>query len=211
MNPAYRALGLFGSEYHTLTYHGRVGQDKAQHLLRDMLPVSAQQAKDIGLVDIILPGYGADLDTAIHTHVSNLISTHQTVGQWKHTLDLSPTALATARANELAEMSKDFWSPRSIRYHSRRSAFVRKFKPSKTPLRFAEHRRKDDELDEEEEDSFDQIETFEMMSKKMQEQAVQETIEQLRGQVRRASTPGTVGERERRQLEVMFSCYYNAG
>jgi enoyl-CoA hydratase/carnithine racemase len=211
MNPAYRALGLFGSEYHTVTYYGRVGQDMAQHLLRDMLPVSAQQAKKIGLVDIVLPGYGEDLDSAIHTHVSNLVSTHQTVGHWKQKLDLSPTALSTARTNELGEMSKDFWSPRSIRYHSRRSAFVRKVKASKTPLRFAQHRRKDGEVDEEESDSFDLIETFAALSKKMQEQAVQQTIEHLKIQARRASTPDTVNERDRRQLEMMFSCYYNAG
>jgi enoyl-CoA hydratase/carnithine racemase len=81
MNPAYRALGLFGSEYHTVTYYGRVGQDVAQHLLRDMLPLSAQQAQDIGLVDVVLPGYGEELDAAIHTHVSNLISTHQVLGR----------------------------------------------------------------------------------------------------------------------------------
>jgi enoyl-CoA hydratase/carnithine racemase len=211
MNPAYRALGLFGSEYHTVTYYGRVGQDMAQHLLRDMLPVSAQQAKKIGLVDIVLPGYGEDLDSAIHTHVSNLVSTHQTVGHWKQKLDLSPTALSTARTNELGEMSKDFWSPRSIRYHSRRSAFVRKVKASKTPLRFAQHRRKDGEVDEEESDSFDLIETFAALSKKMQEQAVQQTIEHLKIQARRARTPDTVNERDRRQLEIMFSCYYNAG
>lgn len=129
LNPAYRALGLSGSEYHTLTYYGRVGQDMAQHLLRDMLPVSAHQANDIGLVDTVLPGYAEDLDTAIHTHVSNLMSTKQTIGQWKRNLDLSPTALTTARANGLAEMSKDFWSPHSIRYHSRRSAFVHEVKP----------------------------------------------------------------------------------
>jgi enoyl-CoA hydratase/carnithine racemase len=121
LNPAYRALGLFRSEFHTVTYYGRVGQDMARHLLRDMLPVSAQQARDISLVDVVLPDYGEDLDTAIHTHVSNLISTHQVVGQWKRNLDLSPTALATAPANELGEMSKDFWSPRSMRYHTRRS------------------------------------------------------------------------------------------
>jgi enoyl-CoA hydratase/carnithine racemase len=211
MNPAYRALGLFGSEYHTVTYYGRVGQDMAQHLLRDMLPVSAQQAKKIGLVNIVLPGYGEDLDSAIHTHVSNLVSTHQTVGHWKQKLDLSPTALSTARTNELGEMSKDFWSPRSIRYHSRRSAFVRKVKASKTPLRFAQHRRKDGEVDEEESDSFDLIETFAALSKKMQEQAVQQTIEHLKIQARRARTPDTVNERDRRQLEIMFSCYYNAG
>lgn len=210
MNPAYRALGLFGSEYHTVTYHGKVGHDIARHLLRDMLPISAQQAKDLGLVDIVLPGYGEDLDIAIHAHVSNLISTHQTVGQWKLKLDLSPEALSRARANELAEMSKDFWSPRSMRYHSRRSNFVRKVKPTKTPLRFAQHRRKAGELDEEETDNFDKIETFAILSKKMQEQALQQTIEQLKMQARRASTPGTVSERDRRQMEMVFSCYYNA-
>ncbi|KAI4854394.1 ClpP/crotonase [Aureobasidium sp. EXF-8845] len=211
LNSAYRALGLFGSEYHTITYYGRVGQDMAQHLLRDMLPVSAQQARDIGLVDAVLSGHGKDLDTAIHIHVNNLITTKQIVGLWKHKLDLSPTALATARANELCEMSKDFWSPRSMRYHSRRSAFVRKIKANKTPLRFAQHRRKDGELDEEESDSFDQIETFERLSKRMRGQAMQQTIEQLKAQARRASTPGTVDERDRRQLEMMFSCYYNSG
>jgi enoyl-CoA hydratase/carnithine racemase len=209
MNPAYRALGLFGSEYHTVTYYGRVGQYMAQHLLRDMLPVSAQQAKEIGLVDTVIPGYGDDLDLAIHNHVSNLISTHQVVGHWKHKLDLSLTALSTARANELGEMSKDFWSPRSIRYHSRRRDFVRKVKPIRTPLRFAQHRRKDGELDEEESDSFDMIETFAALSKKIQEQTVQQPIEQLKMQARRASTPDTVNERDRRQLEMMFSCYYN--
>jgi hypothetical protein len=162
-------------------------------------------------VDVVLPDYGEDLDTAIHTHISNLISTHQVVGQWKRNLDLSPTALATARANELGEMSKDFWSPRSMRYHTRRSAFVRKIKATKTPLRFAQHRRKNGELDEEESDSFDQIETFETLSKKMQEQAMQQTIEQMKAQTRRVSTPGTVNERGRRQMRMMFSCYYNAG
>jgi hypothetical protein len=33
----------------------------------------------------------------------------------------------------------------------------------------------------------------------------------LKMQARRASTPDTVGERDRRQLEMMFSCYYNTG
>lgn len=211
MNPAYRALGLFGSEYHTITYYGRTGHETARHLLRDMLPISAQQAKDVGLVDAVLRGHGEDLDTAIHTHVSNLITTHQKVGDWKLKVDLSPSALAAARANELGEMSKDFWSARSVRYHSRRRDFVRKVKPSKTPLRYAQHRRKVGELDEEESDSFDKEETFAMLSRKMQEQALQQTIEQLKMQARRASTPDTVNEKDRRQLEMMFSCYYNAG
>ncbi|KAK6005734.1 hypothetical protein QM012_007376 [Aureobasidium pullulans] len=209
MNPAYRTLGLFGSEYHTITYYGRVGYDIGNHLLRDMLPVSAQHAKDIGLVDVVLPGYGKSLDKAIHEHVSEIVTTGQKPGQWKRKLDLSLTALATARMQELGEMAKDFWSARSIRYHSRRSDFVRKVKATKTPLRFARHRRKAGELDEEESDSFDLIETFAMLLRQTQEQAMQQTIEQLKMQARRASTPGTVDEKEKRQLDMLFSCYYN--
>ncbi|CAD0106944.1 unnamed protein product [Aureobasidium uvarum] len=209
VNPAYRTLGLFGSEYHTITYNGRVGRASGRHLLRDMLPVSAQQAKDIGLVDVVLPGYGESLDAAIHTHVSELVSSNQKPGHWKHKLDLSPNALALARMNELGEMAKDFWSARSLRYHSRRRDFVRKVKASKTPLRFAQHRRKVGELDEEESDSFDLIETFAMLLRKTREQALQQTIEQLKMQARRASTPATVSEMDKRQLELMFSCYYN--
>jgi hypothetical protein len=75
-------------------------------------------------------------------------------------VSLSPSAIALARANELAEMSKDFWSPRAIRYHSRRSDFVRKAKPTCTPLRFALHRRIMAQPDEEEIPEFDDVEAY---------------------------------------------------
>lgn len=114
-----------------------------------MLPISAQQAKGIGLVNVGLPSFGKSLGTAIHQHVSELISINQKPGRWKHETDLSPIALTTARMQELGEMAKKFWSTRSMRYHSRRSDFVRKVKPSRTPLRFARHRRKVGELNDE--------------------------------------------------------------
>ncbi|KAI5236596.1 ClpP/crotonase [Aureobasidium subglaciale] len=210
INPAYRALGLFGSEYHTLTYPGRVGHNAARHLIRDMLPISAQQAKDIGLVDVVLPGHGTSLDEAIHTHVSAIISTRLSLGIWKRALDLSPLTLATTRMLELAEMAKDFWSPRSLRYHFRRRDFARKIKPSKTPLRFAQHRRKIGELDEEERDDFDLVETFEVMSKKAQEQALWEGTGALGMQARKASHPSIVAKKEKGKLEMMFACYYSS-
>lgn len=40
VNPAYRALGLFGSEYHTITYHGRVGYDTGNISRNRWRPVS---------------------------------------------------------------------------------------------------------------------------------------------------------------------------
>lgn len=68
----------------------------------------------------------------------------------------------SVRAKELAEMSKDFWSPRAVRYHTRRSRFVRKIKPTCTPLRLALHRRLVAQPDEEETAEFDDIEKYKL-------------------------------------------------
>jgi enoyl-CoA hydratase/carnithine racemase len=163
LNPAYRGIGLYGSEYHTLSYYSRCGEAKAKKLLNAMLPVSPLQARQIGLVDFVFPGSGDVLDDHIQTHVSMMLKDGVLrKGLWKRNVDLSPSALALARANELAEMSKDFWSPRSIRYHSRRSDFVRKTKPTCTPLRYALHRRIMAQPDEEETSEFDDIGTYKL-------------------------------------------------
>lgn len=166
LNPAYRAIGLYGSEYHTLSYYGRCGEANASKLLRAMLPMSPLQARQIGLVDFIFPGAGRTLDEHIHSHVALMLKDGAIQqGPWKYKIDLSSAALASARASELAEMSKDFWSPRSIRYHSRRYDFVRKNKATKTPLRFAVHRRGIDCLDEEETVEFDEIQPYKIRAK----------------------------------------------
>ncbi|KAM0719613.1 hypothetical protein Q7P37_003743 [Cladosporium fusiforme] len=166
LNPSYRAIGLYGSEYHTLSYYGRCGEANASKLLKAMLPMSPLQARQIGLVDFIFPGAGRTLDEHIHSHVALMLKESIVQqGTWKYNLDLSPPALALARANELAEMSKDFWSPRSIRYHSRRYDFVRKSKATKTPLRFAVHRRGISGLDEEETSDFDDIQSYKLRAK----------------------------------------------
>ena len=164
LNPAYRGIGLHGSEYHSLTYTARCGAPQAQKLLRAMLPLSPLQARQIGLVDFVFPGSGEVLDDHIQTHVALMLRDGiARKGPWKRKLDLSLSGLAFARVNELSEMAKDFWSPRSARYHSRRADFVRKAKPTRTPLRFALHRRVQAKLlpDEEETAEFDDVGAFE--------------------------------------------------
>lgn len=161
LNPAYRAVGLYGSEYHTLSYRGRCGETNAHKILNAMLPMSPLQARQVGLVDFVFPGTGDVLIDHIQTHVTLMLKDGvPRTGQWKRGIDLSPSALALARANELAEMSKDFWSPRSVRYHSRRFNFVRKTRPTSTPLRFALHRRTKTQPDEEETPDFDDIDAY---------------------------------------------------
>lgn len=159
--PAYRGIGLYGSEYHTLSYRGRCGEANAHKILNAMLPLSPLQARQVGLVDFIFPGTGDVLIDHIQTHVTLMLKDGvPRRGLWKRDVDLSPSGLALARAKELAEMSKDFWSPRSVRYHSRRFDFVRKSRPSSTPLRFALHRRSRAQPDEEETPDFDNVDAY---------------------------------------------------
>ncbi|KAI5456223.1 hydrogenase maturation factor hoxX [Mariannaea sp. PMI_226] len=167
LNPAYRALGLHGSEFHSLAYSGRCGAEGAKRLLRDMLPLSPYAARDMGLVDYTLPGSGSILNTRIRNHVGAMVCTpgfQYLPGNWKVGIDMSPAGLAAVRAEELGEMAKDFWSARSERYHSRRRDFVRKVKPMRTPLRFASHRRHGGVEDEEETDAFDDVVAFEKLA-----------------------------------------------
>lgn len=174
LNPAYRALGLYGSEYHSISYNARCGAEGGRRLLRDMTPISAYDARSMGVVDHVLPGFGALLETRIRNHVKAVVrsigvnrqgATRYLPGAWKAHADLTPMGLARARAMELGEMALDFWSPRSVRYHTRRGAFVRKMKATSTPVRFAKHRRASSDgeslkLDEEETDNFDSVEYF---------------------------------------------------
>lgn len=193
LNPAYRALGLYGSEYHSISYMARCGSEGGRRLLRDMTPISAYDARSMGVVDHVLPGNGVLLETRIKNHVKAVVrsigmhrggaaSSRYLPGAWKAHADLSPAGLTRARAAELGEMARDFWSPRSVRYHSRRAAFVRKMKAVATPLRFAEHRRggtgnEPIHMDEEETDDFDSVEYFaNKMAKEVETRVAEEMI-----------------------------------
>lgn len=212
LNPAYRALGLYGSEYHSISYMARCGREGGRRLLRDMMPISAYDARSMGVVDHVLPGHGALLETRIKNHVKAVVRSlglHRSAstgsnsssgsgsgwhaggasrylpGAWKAHADLSPSGLAQARAMELGEMARDFWSPRAVRYHARRTAFVRKMKATTTPLRFAEHRRggtgaEPIHMDEEETDDFDSVEYFARKTAKELEARVAEELVALR-------------------------------
>lgn len=230
LNPSYRAVGLFGSEYHTLSYYGRCGEQNAKALLRSMTPLSPSQAQQVGLVDYVFPGTGDILDDYIRTHVSFLLQPRVLKrGFWKSRVDLSPAALARARALELCEMSKDFWSARSVRYHSRRFDFVRKVKTLRTPLRYARHRRSLDAtlFDEEERDEFDDAKYFSLLAEKkalhLLRQQVRTEMEALKAKEnelpvsRRPSIITLVEEKNLSSMvspetgwkvETMFSCYY---
>lgn len=216
LNPAYRGIGLYGSEYHSISYFGRCGTEKANEILRAMMPLSPFEARSIGLVDHVFPGTGHVLEKRIKNHVAVVVKSGKPKPgkiSWKSRADLSQAGMARARATELSEMANDFYSARATRYHSRRFSFVRKVKPTQTPLRFATHRRFDEMcLDEEESDSFDDVGHYERLAEQKLFAGFLKKMEESR--MLALPTPtldkGMVGLSvgEMKNHENLFGCYY---
>ncbi|CAE6398891.1 unnamed protein product [Rhizoctonia solani] len=188
INPHYRGVGLYGSEFHTYSFYERAGEEKARELLRTMLPMSAAEACRLGLVDEVMKGGDADCYVErTKAYVRQLAGeradaiskyrsapwTRSTSGEIHPTVPLTDLLISNKLAThatftrplvsyrhaELSQMLLDFYhQTRSKRFSERRRAFVRKIAPKGTPLRFATHRREDGKLDDEEKDEFDAAE-----------------------------------------------------
>jgi putative two-component system hydrogenase maturation factor HypX/HoxX len=133
LNPHYRTMGLFGSEYWTYVLPRRVGGHRATRLTEECLPVGAAEAVEIGLADAVLPGDRAAFDAAVLQHAQALAG-HDHLPRWlaaKIALrddDERRRPLETYRVRELAEMSHDIFDDRSG-FAAARHAFVTKQRP----------------------------------------------------------------------------------
>ncbi|CAE6438259.1 unnamed protein product [Rhizoctonia solani] len=188
INPHYRGVGLYGSEFHSYSFYERAGEAKARELLRTMLPMNAAEACRLGLVDEVMKGGDADCYIErTKAYVRQLAGeradaiskyksapwTRSASTQAQPNIALGDLLIANKLAThatftrplvsyrhaELSQMLLDFYhQTRSKRFSERRRAFVRKLAPKSTPLRFATHRRQPGQLDEEEKDEFDAAE-----------------------------------------------------
>ncbi|WP_109004941.1 enoyl-CoA hydratase-related protein [Streptomyces rishiriensis] len=137
LNPHYRLMGLYGSEYWTHTLPRRVGRETAERLMRDALPVSSAGALRLGLVDRVVdsgPGEFAREVGGLAVRLAALPATASRIAAKKTELDRlqSATPLAAFRERELARMRRTFDDP-DAPYHALRRAFVHKERPSCTP------------------------------------------------------------------------------
>ncbi|GAA0415455.1 enoyl-CoA hydratase-related protein [Streptomyces luteireticuli] len=130
LNPHYRLMGLYGSEYWTYTLPRRVGAEQARALMDEAAPLSAARALSLGLADRVLPvapgefaGAVAALaaDVVRHTDVPARVARKKA----ERERDEAARPLAAHRADELARMHATFFAP-DAPYHALRSAFVRK-------------------------------------------------------------------------------------
>ncbi|MFB7917164.1 enoyl-CoA hydratase-related protein [Streptomyces sp. NPDC056061] len=137
LNPHYRLMGLYGSEYWTYTLPRRVGPGQAERLMRRALPVTAAGALGLGLVDRVItcaPGnFGAEA-ARLAAHIATASPVQRRVEAKKavRERDEAVKPLAAHRAEELAHMRRSFFDP-DAPYHVLRADFVRKRRPRCTP------------------------------------------------------------------------------
>ncbi|WP_457030371.1 hydrogenase maturation protein [Kitasatospora sp. P5_F3] len=137
LNPHYRLMGLYGSEYWTYTLPRRVGAEQAERLTAAALPVGPREALALGLVDRVGGGDStafrgwvqeqADLLARSGELAARLLAKKQ-----RRVDDEAVKPLAAYRAEELARMRHNFLDPGES-YHQLRRAFVYKSCPVETP------------------------------------------------------------------------------
>ncbi|MGK4585714.1 hydrogenase maturation protein [Kitasatospora sp. HPMI-4] len=139
LNPHYRLMGLYGSEYWTYTLPRRVGEAGARRLAEQALPLTTGVAQRLGLVDRVLPSTPQDFGAAVG-HLAALLAgsgrLQERIAAKKSTRehDEAVRPLAAYRAAELERMHQNFFDPGEP-YHALRSDFVRKRPVSGTPPR----------------------------------------------------------------------------
>ncbi|WP_406473596.1 hydrogenase maturation protein [Streptomyces platensis] len=137
LNPHYRLMGLYGSEYWTYTLPGRAGPEVAGQLTARALPITAATGAGLGLVDRILdcPAQGFAARTAgLAARLASASSTQARIAAKKadRERDEAHRPLAAYRELELAQMHRIFFDPDQP-YHALRRAFVRKEPAAATP------------------------------------------------------------------------------
>ncbi|WP_225094846.1 hydrogenase maturation protein [Streptomyces sp. CoH27] len=130
LNPHYRRMGLYGSEFWTYTLPRRAGAEQAGRLTTEALPVSAASAARLGLVDRVVPATTGDFPAEVERLAAGLAAApgldRRIAGKAAaRAADEHERPLADYRAAELARMHALFYDPRAP-YHALRSAFVRK-------------------------------------------------------------------------------------
>ncbi|MET7335734.1 enoyl-CoA hydratase-related protein [Nonomuraea sp. NPDC005650] len=137
LNPHYRTMGLFGSEYWTYVLPRRVGAETARRLTRQALPVGAAEAVELGLADRMLGGSRLDFERRVLEYAERLAVDpgydRLLAGRRQaREVDERRKPLDAFRAEELAEMSRDMFDDRH-EFRVARRAFVHKVRAEATP------------------------------------------------------------------------------
>ncbi|MBL1082528.1 hydrogenase maturation protein [Streptomyces actinomycinicus] len=130
LNPHYRRMGLYGSEFWTYTLPRRVGPDHAHRLTTEALPVSAASAERLGLVDRLVPAPPQEFAAEVERLAAGLaaapgLDRRIEAKAAARAADERRRPLSAYRQAELDRMHALFFDP-DASYHALRAAFVRK-------------------------------------------------------------------------------------
>lgn len=145
VNPHYKTMGLYGSEYWTYLLPKRVGPGRALELIESTLPLGMAKAKRIGFIDDILPDAQAEFIQCVRDRAESLAHSFDydalvAVKKRTRAADEAAKPLSAYRAAELQTMRAQFYDDNSS-YHLLRHRFVHKVKPAETGICLAKHRR----------------------------------------------------------------------
>lgn len=143
LNPHYKTMGLYGSEYWTYLLPNRVGPALAQDIIESCQPILAHEAFIVGLVDLMFEEDWGDYDRHLREYCRYRekkvrIDDFLQVKKAELEKNISSGHIDACRRTELAEMRYTFYNPKSA-YHKKRRAFVYKTKAVAKKTRAQRH------------------------------------------------------------------------
>jgi putative two-component system hydrogenase maturation factor HypX/HoxX len=145
LNPHYKSMGgLYGSEYWTYLLPRRVGTERAQALTEALLPIGAAEAREINLVDVVVPGAHERFRAHVRAAADRLASNPEYAAMLARKNELRSRdeqikPLERYREEELEHMWRNFHGEDRA-YHEARRSFAYQVKPERTPPHIALHR-----------------------------------------------------------------------
>ena len=146
LNPHYKNIGnLYGSEFWTYTLPKRVGRERAKEVMDRRMPISAKQARDMGLIDDCFGKTPVEFRLILKDRILSFIKSNEFETFIKNKLKerKSPEfleALKRIRKHELDNMKLSFYGF-DTSYHIARYYFVHRKPHFRTPPYLAIHRR----------------------------------------------------------------------
>lgn len=143
LNPHYKTMGLYGSEFWTYLLPKRLGQKRSEELTESCYPISAHQAKTMGLIDEVIPGnifqYHGITKMMIEEIAHSSELKHIMMRKRSRLVGGKAEVLKKHREEELEEMLENFFGDNN-QYNDARYNFVYKVCPTETPAHLAVHR-----------------------------------------------------------------------
>jgi putative two-component system hydrogenase maturation factor HypX/HoxX len=145
LNPHYKNMGnLYGSEYWSYLLPRRLKSATEAEVMNHRLPMAAEQAAQLGLIDHVFGDDRDDFLAQVRTRAAALpagaaLPALLLAKQRQRQADEARKPLATYREEELKRMHRNFYGF-DPSYHIARSNFVRRVAPSWTPRHLSLHR-----------------------------------------------------------------------